>query len=37
MVREVAVGDVEFFLVSTRVNYSKNEGAELLEPSPNPA
>lgn len=35
--QKVAVRDVEFFPVSTRVNYSKNEGAELLEPFPNPA
>ncbi len=37
LAREVAVTGVEFFPVSTRVNYSKNEGAELLEPFPNPA
>jgi len=34
--REVAVRDVEFYPVSTRVNYSKNEGSELLEPFFNP-
>jgi putative SOS response-associated peptidase YedK len=28
---------VEYRPVSTRVNYSKNEGAELLEPFENPA
>ena len=35
--REVTVRDVEFYPVSTRVNYSKNEGAELLEPFEKPA
>lgn len=35
--REVAVTQVAFYPVSKRVNSSKNEGAELLEPSPNPA
>lgn len=35
MARNAAVTD--FFPVSTRVNYSKNEGPELLEPCPNPA
>ena len=34
---EKAVSAVEFHPVSTRVNYSKNEGAELLEPFPNSA
>lgn len=37
MAREASVQQVEFYPVSTRVNYSKNEGAELLEPFPNPA
>jgi putative SOS response-associated peptidase YedK len=37
LAREVAVTGVDYFTVSTRVNYSKNEGAELLEPFPNPA
>lgn len=32
MAREVSVRDVEFYPVSTRVNHSKNEGAELLKP-----
>jgi putative SOS response-associated peptidase YedK len=30
--REVAVSQVEFYPVSKRVNNSKNEGAELIEP-----
>jgi len=30
--RDVAVTHVQFYPVSKRVNYSKNEGAELIEP-----
>lgn len=32
-----SVSQVEYRPVSTRVNYSKNEGSELLEPFENPA
>ena len=37
LARRIHVTGVEYFPVSTRVNYAKNEGAELLEPFPNPA
>ncbi len=30
--REVAVTQMEVYPVSKRVNYAKNEGAELIEP-----
>jgi putative SOS response-associated peptidase YedK len=36
MARDVAVTDVEFFTVSTRVNHSTNEGPELLTPLQEP-
>ena len=37
MARGCSVSQVEYHLVSTRVNHSKNEGMELLEPFENPA
>jgi putative SOS response-associated peptidase YedK len=37
MARECSVSQVQYHLVSTRVNHSKNEGAELLDPFENPA
>lgn len=37
LAREMNVVRVEYFPVSSRVNYSRNEGVELLEPFPNPA
>jgi putative SOS response-associated peptidase YedK len=34
---DAAIKDVQFYAVSSRVNSSKNAGAELIEPFPNPA
>lgn len=37
MAQGVAVKDVEFYAVSSRVNNSRSSGAELIEPFANPA
>lgn len=37
MAQSVAVKDVDFYAVSSRVNSSKSVGAELIEPYANPA